>query len=221
MHVCLIPVIITSADFCMFFERKMTVHEKLWEQLLKLDPHVTAKRAKCGYLEGSSQYCVKFLDSEYMVDIAEKRIFSDTGEAEPAGAGFMQQLCILAYLINSADVLLSGKLVTGDKLEAGQFFFRGPHAIPTEKLEDVFGTSPDMIYSALAGLDAKKASFGDVSVEIAVLPRLPMTFIIWGSDDEFPARASILFDKTATQQMPLDALFSAVNLTVKALVSAV
>jgi hypothetical protein len=50
---------------------------------------------------------------------------------------------------------------------------------------------------------------------------LPITFVIWGSDEEFDARASILFDKTAPSQLPLDALLAAVNLTAKALISAI
>ena len=44
-----------------------------------------------------------------------------------------------------------------------------------------------------------------------------MTFVIWGADDQFDARAYILFDETASQQMPLDALMVAVNLAVKAM----
>ena len=43
-------------------------------------------------------------------------------------------------------------------------------------------------------------------------------YIIYGGDDEFPARASVLFDRTAGAQLPLDALLAAVNLAVNAVV---
>ena len=51
-----------------------------------------------------------------------------------------------------------------------------------------------------------------------MLPQLPLTIVIWGRDEEFEARASILFDQTAASQLPLDALLAAVNLTVGALI---
>ena len=47
-----------------------------------------------------------------------------------------------------------------------------------------------------------------------------MTFVIWAGDEEFAARASILFDRTAGEQLPLDALWTAVNLAVKTLIKA-
>jgi hypothetical protein len=45
--------------------------------------------------------------------------------------------------------------------------------------------------------------------------------VIWQKDEEFDARASILFDQTAASHLPLDALLVAVNLTVDALVNPV
>jgi hypothetical protein len=199
----------------------MTLHEQLWEQLLGIDPVDTAKRTKCEYCDDSKRFTIRFLGSEYAVDIDEKRVFMRSDDGDGADAQYLEQLCILTYLINCSDASLAGKLVTADKLEAGQFFFRGPHVLPTDKLEEVFGHDPASIYSAATVLGAKKASYGDASIEVFVLPRLPITFVIWGSDEEFDARASILFDKTAPEQLPLDALLAAVNLASKALISAI
>ncbi|UCC23715.1 MAG: DUF3786 domain-containing protein, partial [Planctomycetota bacterium] len=39
-------------------------------------------------------------------------------------------------------------------------------------------------------------------------------------DDEFPARASILFDQTAASQLLLDALWAAANLAIKKVIEA-
>jgi hypothetical protein len=47
-----------------------------------------------------------------------------------------------------------------------------------------------------------------------------MTVILWRADEEFPARTSILFDETAADQLPLDALWMAAHLAVKALTEA-
>jgi hypothetical protein len=197
------------------------LHEELWKQLFGLDPVEAAKRAKCEYSADDKCFSIRFLGVEYFVDINEKRVFTQSDDGEQADGGFLEQLCILTYLINCRDEKLADKLVTADKLEAGQFFFRGPHVLPTGKLEEVFGHDPHSIYSAATAVKGKKASYGDASIKVFVLPRLPLTFVIWGSDDEFDSRASILFDKTATLQLPLDALGAAVTLATKALISAV
>ena len=192
-------------------------HEGLWEQLEKLDRAETAQRTKCKYLDSSASYLVILLNTEYLVNISERNIYSNQSDSKGQEAGFLEQLCILAYLINAQDIPLADKLVAGNSLPGGQFFFKGQHALPSQKLEEAFGNNPDFLYKASLQLNAKKCEFGDASISLNMLPRLPLTIVIWGRDEEFEARASILFDQTAASQLPLDALLGAVNLTIGAL----
>ena len=192
-------------------------HEGLWEQLEKLDGAKTAQRAKCKYTDSSASYIATLLNTEYLVNISERHIFSNQSSSKGQEAGFLEQLCILAYLINAQDTPLADKLVAGNSLPGGQFFFKGQHALPSQKLEEAFGNKPDVLYKASSELNAEKCEFGDASINLYMLPRLPLTIVIWGCDEEFEARASILFDQTAAFQLPLDALLVAVNLTVGAL----
>jgi len=196
------------------------VHDQLWEQLLKLEPSDVAERAKCQYCEDSEAFSVVFLGQTFVVDTVSRKIQSNSSSAEPVDAQFLEQLCVLVYLINSTDIGLSGNPVKAEKLEAGQFFFRGHHALPTSKLEKTFGSEPELLHAASKALGAIKCDFGDASIQINVLPRLPIIFVIWRGDEEFEARTTVLFDQTAARQLPLDALLVAVDLTVKALVSA-
>jgi hypothetical protein len=94
------------------------------------------------------------------------------------------------------------------------------HSLPAQKPEKAFGDCPQTLYQLLVQFNAKRREFGDASIELDVLPRVPLTIVIWKRDEEFAARASILFDQTAAVQLPLDALLAAVNLTVDALVNA-
>lgn len=195
-------------------------HEGLWEQLAELDCAETAQRAGCQSLSDPPGYTVTFLNAQYTVNIADRSILAKRAEIQERTAEFLEQLCVLAYVINAKDLPLAGKLVNGLALPGGQFFFRGVHCLPTEKLEDDFGDRPKVLLEAGKALAASPCEFGDASIEIRVLPRLPVTMVVWGRDEEFPARASILFDKTAADQLPLDALLAAVNLAVKALAEA-
>jgi hypothetical protein len=192
-------------------------NEGLWQQILKLDGQETAQRAKCRYLPNPQRYIISLLNSEYIVDLPEKKILSAESSLK---AGFTEELCILTYLINSQDLPVADKLVTVQALPEGQFFFRGPHKLSVEKLAEVFGQYPQRLYDIMDEFSAKRCEFGDASIELYVLPRVPLTIVIWRGDEEFSARASILFDETAAAQLPLDALWVAANLTVKALVKA-
>jgi hypothetical protein len=192
-------------------------HEGLWEKLEKLDGAETAQRAKCKYLESPARYIVTLLKTEYVVNLSDRTIFSRKSDSQQQKAAFLEKLCILAYLINAKDLPLANKLVNGNTLPGGQFFFKGQHGLPTQKLEQAFGENPHVLLKASSQLDAKSCDFGDASICLYILPRLPLTIVIWGRDEEFEARASILFDQTAASQLPLDALLAAVNLTVGAL----
>lgn len=196
------------------------MHEELWQQLAVLDRQKTSQRAKCQYLRNRDCCDITLLNRQYVVDFPKRQIFSVQSCSMQAPAEFLEQLCLLAYLINSKELPLANRLLKAESLPGGAFFFRGPHILPTQKLQEVFGTKPNLLYEAGIPFAAEKCDFGDASIELLVLPRLPLTFIIWAGDDEFDARASILFDQTASEQLPLDALLTAVNLAVNAVISA-
>ena len=195
------------------------VHEGLWEQLVGVEQEEIARRAKCEYVRDEGQFLVRFLNAEYIVDPGSKEIVrKEAGEEQPAG--YLEQLCVLAYLINSKDVAVANKLVKAETFPGGQFFFRGLHKLPTEKLAEVFGEQPERLYEAGEQFNARKREFGDASIEFEILPRVPVTIVVWVRDEEFGARASILFDQTAAEQIPLDALGVAADLAVKGLIKA-
>ena len=195
-------------------------HEGLWGQLDKLDGTKTANRAKCQYLRSPERYIVTLLNTEYVVNLSDRNISSAPSGSPQEPAEFLEQLCILAYLINAQDLPLSDKLVGAETLPGGQFFFRGLHSLPTDKLEQTFGNRPEVLHHISAPFNAERCEFGDASIRLYVLPRVPLTIVIWRQCEEFNARASILFNQTAASQLPLDALLAAANLTVEALAKA-
>jgi hypothetical protein len=195
-------------------------HEGLWKQLLELDREGTAQRAKCQYLKNPDRYVINLLNTEYVVNLSDREIYSVQTGTPPVTAKFIQQLCILAYLIAAQDLPMANKLVKAQTLPGGEFFFRGLHGMPTGRVEKAFGDCPEALYRTAERFDAKRCEFGDASIRLYILPRVPLTIVIWAKDEQFQARASILFDQTAASHMPLDALWAAVNLAVEALVRA-
>ena len=110
-------------------------------------------------------------------------------------------------------------LLEVENLPGGQFFFRGLHRLPVDKLANKFGNSAESIYRISDRFNAERCEFGNASIRLYVLPRIPLTIVIWECCEEFEARASVLFDKSVTSHLPLDALMVAVNLTIDRLVT--
>ena len=72
-------------------------HEGLWQQLVELDGQKTARRANCRYITNPDRYIVTLLQNSYVVNLAGREIFSAEPGSPHTPAGFIQQLCILAY----------------------------------------------------------------------------------------------------------------------------
>ncbi len=197
------------------------VHKELWQQLIRLDRQKTSQRAKCQYQCDRDSFSITLLNCQYVVDLAERQICSVACGSVLTPAGFIEQLCILAYLIGSKELPLAKRLIKAESLPGGEFFFRGPHVLPIRKLAESFGANPGLLCEAGMSFGAKKCNFGDASIELSVLPRIPLTFVVWGSDSEFKARGSILFDQSASEQLPLDALQATVNLALDALINSI
>ncbi len=195
------------------------VHEQYWEQLAGLDREETAARARCTYLAERDSFAISLLNSQYVVDPCARTACMTVEASSPRPAGFLEQLCILAYLVNARDLPLADKLVSAGKLDPGGFFFRGSHRLAVEKLEDAFGREPQWLHKVGRLFDATPKPFGDASIEVSVLPRIPLTFIIWAADMEFPARASILFDQSASAHLPLDVVYAAATLAIETVVN--
>jgi hypothetical protein len=196
------------------------MHEDLWNQLARLDPFETAQRALCNYTIDSSCYSSTLLNCPFVVNMADKTAYRLKGNTASESVGFLELLCILTYLIHAKKMPLANKLVGPQAFPNGEFFFRGPHQLPNGKIAKAFGPKPEQLYDIAGRFNAQQCEFGDASIQLYVLPRLPLTVVVWRQDQEFAARGSILFDQTASDQLPLDALGAAVNLMVEAVVKA-
>ncbi|MCG2710204.1 MAG: DUF3786 domain-containing protein, partial [Thermodesulfovibrionales bacterium] len=123
-------------------------------------------------------------------------------------------LSALCYLINAKDIPLSGKLVKPAGLKGSDIFFRGSHVLPLDKIAERYGNDRTGFIEKGKNLNGNIMSYGDASVELLPLPRIPVTLILWLSDDEFGSRADLLFDSTCEQRLPLDVIWSIAMMSV-------
>ena len=198
----------------------ISAEDKAWELLLRRSPADVARCALTHADEPSGAFHLATLGTELKLDSSRKTI-------EPAapGAGLMKQighfwrLTALWYLSSAQDLPLAGRLVAPQELNPGLAFFQGSHTLPLQRLADRFDGRTEDFLQAAGRLGGQRAEYGDAATVIPVFPRIPVTLILWHADEEFPARAQLLFDASVTNHLPVDAVWSAAMMTVLALMN--
>ena len=187
----------------------------LWERLRAAPPQEVAARARVAYDAEQKAYRVPLCGRDHLVRPAEEKV-----EGPEGFPGYEAMLICVQYLLTARGEPPAGDMVDPKSLPYGDFFFRGPHPMPTDRLEAAFGESLDAFRRAAEALGGRPVEMGDAAYEFLVLPRVPVTVILWAADDEFPARAQFLLDRWADHHFPLDALWVLCRLLAKLLVSA-
>lgn len=112
---------------------------------------------------------------------------------------------IVLHYINNA----SGAPFAGDKVAYGDIPACMHYDPVFEKrvlrpLVNAFGNDKYAFLEAGRTMGAKEEVFGDASFTLFAFPKVPITFILWEGDGEFPPSAKALFDPSITGYLPLE-----------------
>jgi hypothetical protein len=186
------------------------IDPRLWEDLSCREVNKVCVRASVQFDRKRDCYRVPFLNRMYAVLPRERRIdpWYHRGEER---LSFQFYLVLITYLLRAQSLGLSGRMVTGAELRGGAFFFRGNHALFTGPLEQRFGSDPKAFLEAGLRLGGGKTNFGDASFRLWPLPRVPLGYMLWSTDEEFPARVVVVFDASIVGHLPLDVIWAMVN----------
>ena len=114
------------------------------------------------------------------------------------------QLLILHYLTSLTEPLELGELISYKELPGGDIYIKPFTGRAINPFIRIFGTNPESLLEVAKLLEGQPNELGDVGVTIRVFPRIPVTFVLWKADDEFPASGNILFDKSAPAVLPTE-----------------
>jgi hypothetical protein len=189
----------------------------LWESLKGRDPAEVSANAMVRFDDSRRAYRVPFLDIELVCLLDEERI-EPNRSTDHHRLSFELALAVLHYLLEARMRPLTGQWVGEKDVPGGELFFRGPHAIPTDRLLPVFGTDPDLFRLAAERLGGAPVPMGDVGYRLWVFPRVPILFILWKGDEEFEPMLHVRFDKGITEQIhTLDTIWALMNVVCRSL----
>jgi hypothetical protein len=173
-----------------------------------------AANSGCLYDLETKHFIVPFLGQKYSVTYPEGLV---TYLHDKTEAPIITAILLLHYLVNASGVDLSKNWVSFKELQGGRIYsdpFQHRAVIPFIKS---FGGRPADFIRAAEKLQAEKAEHGDLSYIITVLPRVPLLYILWQGDEEFPPNGTILFDNYANTYLHTEDYAFIAGMTVAAL----
>jgi hypothetical protein len=199
------------------------IGSEYWEELARLNPETVCGRTMADYHVKRRGYTLPVLNQEHLILPYQRKITRLIGDGTPEEVDLNDEfiLMVLYYLSKAIDIPLARRWISEKDLPGGETFFRGPHALSVDIVEEKYGDDPEGFIEAGKALGGTPVRFGDKSIAVDVLPRIPIIYILWAGDEEFPTRAGVLFDATIGSHFTLDIIWIMVNEVSRRLVGAV
>lgn len=184
--------------------------EKAWEILRTLEPLHICRNASVLFDENTLSYRVKVFCYDFSICPTRRTIQGNSSSAEHLieRYGYFFIHSCLWYLIHAKDIPPSNKLVKPMDVKDGAMFFRGSHTLPLDNLANRYGDDKDAFLQRGKDLCAEILTYGDASLRLFPMPKIPVVFILWQKDDEFPPRADLLLESTCDVHLPIDIIWS-------------
>lgn len=186
------------------------------EKLRTIDQVVIAARSGAT-LDQQGNLCVEFLRHEYLVDrddFTVKRV--DDG----APLSSLLQGLLLTYLYTSDGMPPLDRWLGFRELPNGLFYAQAFQGYSGDELVRQLNGNVTALQQAGEKLQGTPLSIGDAGYAFQVLPRLKLAVVMWGSDDEFPAQAQVLFQESAPHYLMTEGLAIVGSLLVGQIVKA-
>jgi len=161
-----------------------------------------AKKAGADYRKGEDgeEITVRFFSEPYQVRFPRIEFFSPSKKV----VSLVTRILLLHYLIRADGNPLTGRWVAykdipGGLLYAGVFARR-----VTEPLQRRFGKSASSFRETGIKSGGEPVGIGDASIVLRAFPRVPLQYVLWEGDEEFPPSAQLLFDACVDHYLSLE-----------------
>ena len=165
------------------------------------NPMKMAKLSGTLYNEAHSAFTVNCLNHLFTVSYPNGRVTYEDSDLQPP---FALQLMMINYLARADGTPLAYDYIPYRDFEGGQTYYGAFVNTAIAPLIDVFGKQPELLETAaLAFGGVPLVGMGGNAVLIYLFPRVPLLYQIWpgDDDDQLPAQANILFDRTANHYL--------------------
>ena len=200
--------------------QKVNIDPSYWERLSRIHPTDVCNRTEAVYNPRQEGFVLGVFNLRYLILPKARKIlrveWNDQTAEEDLHSFFY--LMVLVYLLEAKEMKPAHTWVSEKDLKGGATFFRGPHRLHVEELETLYGKDPELFLQVGKRLGGSEILFGDKGFAIEVFPKVPLAYVLWKGDEEFPPRITVMFDPTVESHLPLDVIWCMVGETSRRLV---
>lgn len=183
---------------------ELTAHSAAVQDFLGTDPEEMVLKSGASFSQDHKHIIIKYFGQKHFVHVTNAKVINSDNQEVP----YNDATLILQYLKQCSGLPPRNKWISFLELPDGIH-----HNVPfiknaCEPLGEVFGYCSEQ-FKKIAEDDfgGVPIKIGDIALSIPAFPKLPLAVAIWEGDDEFPARATILFDSIAPHQLTTAALW--------------
>jgi len=122
----------------------------------------------------------------------------------PGEIALPEQILILHYLLNASGETLTGRAIDFRQVPEGSFYWSAFVSRAKKPLLSTFGRDLPLYLKVAGSLGGEPQPLGDAAARFLAFPRVPITHVLWGGDDEFQPEANILYDETIPRYLPTE-----------------
>jgi len=171
------------------------------DKIAMKDPAAIAENAGVDYDPTTGLFTVKYLGDNYTVSYQSDEIKMVAGEFE---VPIINKILLLHYLINANGTPMQDKYISFKELPDGAIYIEPFTNRAVRPMLKYFAEKQEKFVELAHSIGGAKQKLGDTSVTVWPFPRVPITYVIWSGDDEFPASGNILFDASAPGYLPTE-----------------
>jgi hypothetical protein len=177
---------------------KVSNYEKVYVHFQKLFLEMDHKKA-------AKKLCLACDDENIYIPFFNQPIVLNRGNAEMTSSVYpsipvVTRLLVLHHLYyHKEDAYNSSNMVPFRDLRECAIFEDACYRNTILPFAEAFAGKTELLRERASQIGCVFLSFGDVSFTINAFPLIPLQFIFWDGDEEFPAKANILFDQNIAQ----------------------
>lgn len=178
------------------------VYDIACEELLHNDIQGRCKAAgvSCDDSLTQSRIEIPFFNENVILTIPDFTFHS----SKDANITLISKIILLHYLNKASGESLGGELIPYEDIPGLRHYFPVYEKRALKALQSAFGNDRYTFLEAGLSLGGSPREYGDSSFTVQALPRIPITFILWEGDEEFPPLVRTLFDQTIPGYLPLE-----------------
>jgi hypothetical protein len=161
-----------------------------------------AKKAGADYQKGGDgeKITISFFSEPYHLQFPQVEFYSPSKKV----VSLVTRILLLHYLIHADGYSLTGKWVAYKDIPGGLLYADVFERRVTEPLQRKFGKSAKWFKETGVQSGGEPVEVGDASFILRAFPYVPLQYVLWEGDEEFPPSVQLLFDASVDHYLTLE-----------------